>query len=142
MYKYKGHTPGNKETRAQRPKQAQTKYLNLKNSCYNSCMAPLYGFTGDSVMPIGSKILPVVIGEAPLQQNVMTDFIVVDTLFAYNAILGRPFLSGIRGVLSIYHNVLKFPVGTRVGEVRGDQQAARNCYAVSNDPVALARRCT
>ena len=25
MYKYKGHTPGNKETRAQRPKQAQTK---------------------------------------------------------------------------------------------------------------------
>ena len=25
MYKYKGYTPGNKETRAQRPKQAQTK---------------------------------------------------------------------------------------------------------------------
>ncbi|KAK4845460.1 hypothetical protein QYF36_005345 [Acer negundo] len=69
----------------------------------------------DSVMPMGSKILPVIVGEAPLQQNVMTEFIVVDTSSAYNAILGRPFLSGIRGVLSIYHNVLKFPVGTRSG---------------------------
>ena len=84
--------------------------LNLKNSYYNSCTSPLYGFTGDSVMPIGSKFLPVVVGEAPLQQNVMTNFVVVDTPSAFNAILGRPFLSGIRGVLSICHNVLKFPV--------------------------------
>ena len=82
----------------------------------------------------------VVVGEAPLQQNVMTNFIVVDTPSAFNAILGRPFLSSIRGVLSIYHNVLKFPVGTRVGEVRGDQQAASNCYAVSTDLAALAER--
>ena len=65
----------------------------------------------------------------------------VDTLSAYNAILGRPFLSGIRGVLSIYHNILKFPVRTKLGEVRGDQQAARNCYTVSTNPVALARQC-
>ena len=70
--------------------------LNLKNSCYNSCTSPLYGFTGNSVMPMGSKILPVIVGEALLQQNVMTEFIGVDTPFAYNIILGRPFLSGIR----------------------------------------------
>ena len=53
--------------------------LNLKNSCYNSCTSLLYGFTEDSVMPMGSKILPVIVGEAPLQQNIMTEFIVVDT---------------------------------------------------------------
>ena len=46
--------------------------LNLKNSCYNSCTSSLYGFIGDSVMPMGSKILPMIIGEASLQQNVMT----------------------------------------------------------------------
>ena len=46
--------------------------LNLKNSCYNSCTSPLYGFTGDSVSPMGSKILPLIVGEAPLQQNIMT----------------------------------------------------------------------
>ena len=71
----------------------------------------------------------------------MTEFIVVNTPSAYNAILGRPFLSGIKGVLSIYHNVLKFPVGTRVGEVRGDQQATRTCYVVSTNPTALAKQC-
>ena len=71
----------------------------------------------------------------------MSEFIVVDTPSAYNAILGRPFLSGIREVLSIYHNILKFPVGTGVGEVRGDQQAARNYYAVSTNPAALAKQC-
>ena len=115
--------------------------LNPKNSCFNSCTSQLYGFTGDSVMPMGTKILPVIVGEAPLQQNIMTEFIVVDTPSAYNAILGRPFLSGIWKVLSIYHNILKFPVGTEVGEVRGDQQAARNCYAVSTNPAALAKQC-
>ena len=85
--------------------------------------------------------LPVIVGEAPLQQNIMSEFIVVDTPSAYNAILGRPFLSGIRGVLSIYHNTLKFLVRTGVGEVRGDQQAARNFYTVSTNPAALAKQC-
>ena len=63
--------------------------LNLKNPCYNSCITPLYGFIGDSVMLVGTHILPVIIGEAPLQQNIMTEFIVVDTPSAYNAKIGR-----------------------------------------------------
>ena len=95
-------------------------------------------------MPMGSKILPVIVGEAPLQQKMMMEFIMVDTPSSYNLILGRPFLSGIRGVLSIYHNVVKFTVGTgvrEVREVRGDQQAARNCYTVSTNPVAFAKQC-
>ena len=71
--------------------------LNLKNSCYNSCTSLLYGFTGYSVISMGMKNLPVIVRETPLQQNIMTEFIVVDTPSAYNAILGRPFLSGIRG---------------------------------------------
>ena len=71
----------------------------------------------------------------------MTDFIVVYTSFAYNAIIGRAFLSGIRGVLSIYHIVLKFSIGYEVGEVRGDQQAIHKCYSVSTDLTALAKRC-
>ena len=49
----------------------------------------------------------------------MIEFIVVDTPSTYNAILGRPFLFGIREILSIYHNVLKFSVGTRVRSQRG-----------------------
>ena len=53
--------------------------LNLKNSCYNSYTLPLYGFIWDSAMPMGSKMLSVIVGEAPLQQNIMTEFIMVDT---------------------------------------------------------------
>ncbi|KAI9191692.1 hypothetical protein LWI28_012027 [Acer negundo] len=87
--------------------------LNLKNHCYNSCTSLLYGFTEDSVMPMGSKILPVTIREASLQQNVMTEFIVVDTPSVYNAILGRRFLSGIRrcfmDVFSGYNQIMMHP---------------------------------
>ena len=51
----------------------------------------------------------------------MTEFVIVDTPSAYNAIIRIPFLAEIRGVLSIYHNVLKFLVMTKVGQVRRDQ---------------------
>ncbi|KAK4853449.1 hypothetical protein QYF36_009436 [Acer negundo] len=91
--------------------------LKLRNPCYSSCTTPLYGFTRDSLMPVGSHRLLAIIEEAPLQQNIMTEFVVVDTPSAYNAILGRPFLIGIRGVLSVYHNVLKFPVGTKIDQL-------------------------
>ena len=57
-------------------------------------------------------------------------------------ILGRPFLSKVRGVLSIYHNVLKFPVGEEVGILKGDQQMARRCYAVSSNPTVLVKQCS
>ena len=114
----------------------------LRQPCFYSCTTPLYGFTGDSLMPVGSIILPVAIGEPPKQVNNMVEFVVVDIPSAYNMILGRPFLSKIRGVLSIYHNVLKFPVDNEVGTLRGDQQMARKCYAVSSNPAALAKQCS
>jgi len=114
----------------------------LRQPCFYSCTTPLYGFTGDSLMPVGSIILPVAIGEPPKQVNNMVEFVVVDVPSAYNMILGRPFLSKIRGVLSIYHNVLKFPVDNEVGNLRGDQQMARKCYAVSSNPAALAKQCS
>ena len=80
-----------------------------------------------------------IIGETPLQLNLMIEFVIVDTPSAYNVILGRPFLAKIRGVLSIYHNVLKFLVGTQGGQVRGDQQVARNCYMVSANPTGTSQ---
>ena len=69
----------------------------------------------------------------------MVDFVVVVIPSAYNMTLGRPFLSKIIGVISIYHNVLKFLVGEEVGTLRGDQQMAHKCYAVSSNPTSLAK---
>ena len=47
---------------------------------------------------------------------------------AYNAIIGRPTLNRLQAVTSIYHLLLKFPTEHRIGEVKGDQVAARECY--------------
>uniref|UniRef100_A0A2N9ITY0 Retrotransposon gag domain-containing protein n=1 Tax=Fagus sylvatica TaxID=28930 RepID=A0A2N9ITY0_FAGSY len=50
---------------------------------------------------------------------------------AYNAIIGRPTLNRLRAVTSTYHLLLKFPTEHGIGEVRGDQVAARECYLAS-----------
>ncbi|GFS45151.1 hypothetical protein Acr_00g0094470 [Actinidia rufa] len=56
------------------------------------------------------------------------DFIVVDCPSPYNAILGRPTLGGIKAITSTYHLKMKFPTLTGIGEVKGDQKVARQCF--------------
>ena len=57
-------------------------------------------------------------------------FLVVDYSSAYNAILGRPTLNSWKAVTSTYHLMIKFPTDYGVGELRGNQVAARECYVV------------
>ncbi|GAV58303.1 hypothetical protein CFOL_v3_01837, partial [Cephalotus follicularis] len=57
-----------------------------------------------------------------------TTFLVVDTPSPYNAIIGRPGLNLIEAIVSTRHLLMKFPTRFGVGEARGDQQAARQCY--------------
>ncbi|GAV59697.1 hypothetical protein CFOL_v3_03228, partial [Cephalotus follicularis] len=52
-------------------------------------------------------------------------FLVVDTPSLYNAIIGRPGLNLMKAIVSTRHLLMKFPMRFGVGEVRGDQQAAR-----------------
>ena len=52
----------------------------------------------------------------------------VDCSSAYNAILGRPTLNSWKTVTSTYHLMIKFPADYGVGELRGNQVAARECY--------------
>ncbi|GFS37364.1 hypothetical protein Acr_00g0051530 [Actinidia rufa] len=56
------------------------------------------------------------------------DFIVVDCPSPYNAILGRPTLGRIKAITSTHHLKLKFPTLTGIGEVKGDQKVARQCF--------------
>ena len=46
----------------------------------------------------------------------------------YNAILGRPTLNSWKAVTSTYHLMIKFPTDYGVGELRGSQMAAHECY--------------
>ena len=70
------------------------------------------------------------VGDYPQQITKDVTFLVVDYLSAYNAILGRLTLNSWKVVTSTYHLIIKFPTEYGVGEVRGDQVAAHECYIV------------
>ena len=52
----------------------------------------------------------------------------VDCLSSYNVIIGRPTLNRWKAATSIYYLKVKFPTDNGVGEVKGDQVLARECY--------------
>ena len=90
--------------------------------------SPLVGFGGMKVQLIGTATLPVVVGAYLQQVTRDVNFLVVDCLFSYNAIIGRPTLNSWKAVTSTYHLLVKFPTKYGVGQVQGDQLAVRECY--------------
>ena len=52
----------------------------------------------------------------------------VDCSSAYNVILGQPTLISWKAVTSTYHLMIKFPTDYEVGELRGSQVVAQECY--------------
>ncbi|XP_030940190.1 uncharacterized protein LOC115965138 [Quercus lobata] len=90
--------------------------------------ALLVGFGGTKVFPLGSIMLAVTTGDYPQQITKEMTFLVVDCLSAYNAILGRPTLNSWKAITSTYHLMIKFPTEYGVGELQGNQVAARECY--------------
>ncbi|XP_075507650.1 uncharacterized protein LOC142544492 [Primulina tabacum] len=88
----------------------------------------LFGFAGHVVYPEGEIVLPLTLGSQDLKKTVMTSFTVVDSPSSYNIILVRPAMNELRAMAFIYHQKIKFPVGARVGEVRGDQPSSRKYY--------------
>ncbi|XP_048493253.1 uncharacterized protein LOC104883311 [Beta vulgaris subsp. vulgaris] len=64
---------------------------------------PVIGFTGASVVLEGLISLPVRIGENDTARDLMAEFLVVDVPGAYNAIMGRPFIHNVQGIVSTYH---------------------------------------
>ena len=91
----------------------------------------LRGFSGEKVLPLGSIQLVLTLGDPPCQATTTARFLVVDTPSAYNMLLGRPSLNTIKAIPSAYHMMIKFPIVSGVGMVRGDQRVARECYSAS-----------
>ena len=78
---------------------------------------PLYGFTRDSLIPVGSIKLAMTVGTYPRISIVMANFLVVDCPSAFNVILGRLTLKDLGVVTSIHHLLMKFPTPNGVGQV-------------------------
>ncbi|KAK3005272.1 hypothetical protein RJ639_016459 [Escallonia herrerae] len=105
--------------------------MNIPSDRLRKIDTPLYGFSNHPVVCEGIIALPVTVGAPPNQAKLMLDFVVVRVPSAYNAILGRTALNQLRAVVSTYHMKMKFPTENGVGEVKGDQVVARQCYMAS-----------
>ncbi|KAL2243384.1 UNVERIFIED_CONTAM: hypothetical protein Sindi_0456400 [Sesamum indicum] len=105
--------------------------MGLDNVKLAPVKTPLVGFGGSEVESLGTIDLPVSIGEEPRRKTLMAKFLVVDTPFAYNVILGRPEFNFFRAIVSTYHLKMKFPTPNGIGEVSCDQAEARRCYNLS-----------
>ncbi|XP_031270049.1 uncharacterized protein LOC116128468 [Pistacia vera] len=101
--------------------------MNLDETDLKPASFPLYGFTGDHLLPKGTISLSVTLGDLDKVTKV-TEFLVVDYPSAFNGILGQPLLRQFKVVTSIYHLKMKFPTLTGIGEVSGSQRASRDCY--------------
>ena len=88
----------------------------------------LVSFTGDRIVPRVIITLTVIARTYPKQVTKEIDFLIVNCPSTYNIILGRPALNRLKAVTSTYHLKVKFPTAHRVGEIRGDQVLARECY--------------
>ena len=80
------------------------------------------------MQPVGTITLPVVVGAHPQQVTRNVNFLVVDCLSSYNAIIGRLTLNSWKAITYAYLLSVKFPMEYGVGEVQGDQLTARECY--------------
>ena len=89
---------------------------------------PLVGFGGMKLQPIGTITLPVVVGSYPQRITKEVNFLVVDCSSSYNAIIGRPTLTSWKAVTFTYHLSVKLTTKYGVGQVQGDQLAAKECY--------------
>ena len=90
--------------------------------------SPLVNFSGDRVYPKGRVTLTVTVGTYLKQLTRQLDFLVVDCPSSYDVIIGRPTLNCWKSATSTYCLKVKFPIENGVGEVKGDQVLARECY--------------
>ena len=90
--------------------------------------SPLVSFTGDRIIPSGIVTLTIIAGTYPAQVTKEIDFLIVNCPSTYNIILGKPALNRLKATTSTYYLKVKFPTIHGIGEIKGDQVLARECY--------------
>ncbi|XP_040374696.1 uncharacterized protein LOC121052853 [Rosa chinensis] len=107
------------------------KALNRGRAKLSQDSEPLISFSGDIIQPLRSDYLSITIGESPNCSTIKTEFIVVDCVSSYNAILGRPALWRLKTFIAGHMLMMKVPTPAGTATIRGDQAAARKCYSLT-----------
>ena len=82
---------------------------------------PLIGFGGESVIPVGTIVLPVRVCEKNQGRSLAVRFTVEDIKFSYNAIMGLPLINKIKVVISTHQLLLQYERDdASIGILRGD----------------------
>jgi hypothetical protein len=95
--------------------------LGLKQSDLQPYDAPLVGFSGESIRPMGQ--ITMTIHRGPISLD--TEFLVIDVPSPYTAIMGRRWLHRLKVVPSSLHQKLRFPTDFGIMEIKGDQVASK-----------------
>uniref|UniRef100_A0A2N9HH77 Uncharacterized protein n=1 Tax=Fagus sylvatica TaxID=28930 RepID=A0A2N9HH77_FAGSY len=106
--------------------------LGLKQSDLQPYDAPLFGFSGESIRPMGRITLNVHTGPISLE----TEFVVIDVPSPYTAIMGRRWLHRLKAVPSSFHQKLRFPTDFGIMEIKGDQVASKQCIMAAQSEKA------
>jgi hypothetical protein len=106
--------------------------LGLKQSDLQPYDAPLFGFSGESIRPMGRITLNVHTRPISLE----TEFIIIDVSSPYTAIMGRRWLHRLKAVPSSFHQKLCFPTDFGIMEIKGDQVTSKQCImaAIKQSP--------
>ncbi|KAI5342701.1 hypothetical protein L3X38_010577 [Prunus dulcis] len=111
--------------------------MGITDSQVNRQITPLLSFSEDLVQPVSSVNLPIAFGVAPRKTMTYDQFLIVDCPTAYNVIVGRTTLTGIKAHMSPHMLLMKFPMYNGTGSIRGDQLSARTCYETALKSVAI-----
>jgi hypothetical protein len=95
--------------------------LGLKQFDLQPYDAPLVGFSGESIQPMGRITMVVHMGPISLE----TEFLVVNVLSPYTTIMGRRWFHKLKAVPSSLHQKLRFPTDFKVMEIEGDQVSSK-----------------
>ncbi|XP_022007353.1 uncharacterized protein LOC110906547 [Helianthus annuus] len=86
-----------------------------------SVHAPIKGFTGEKVDPIGQITFPVTFGLAPRERTILLTFLVVRAESYHNVIIGRFTLGKLDDVVSTARGFMKFPTPRGIATVYRDK---------------------
>ncbi|KAG7559308.1 Ribonuclease H domain [Arabidopsis thaliana x Arabidopsis arenosa] len=112
--------------------------MNIDMSQITPTPRPVLGFSGETLMTLGTIQLPVRAGGV----TKIVNFSVTDQPTIYNVIMGTPWLSLMRAVASTYHLCVKFPTPNGVKTIWGSQKNSRMCFMAAHklrNPIEEAR---